>query len=319
MKKILFVLVALVFAAPAFADVDITIVQDADKCVAIISFDARSEPNLPRAFSLDIKADNDANIVEVIPHMKGVCTEAQQGYGIFPGTIQIDAEGTVTDDGTPVAPSDDPDALPGIDSNGVTIEMGSLYSPVGPASVNAPDPCGPLVSIRVDKECTLTITANVTRAGSSGVVMESPDEVVTVNLPAPLFMEGCNLVDTCIKETATERADWDSWGQPPCWCYQKQCSGDINGALFLGKPVTLADLNMFKAAFNLNNTDLAQVPDGICSDLNHAAFLGKRVTLADLNIFKLYFNAANADVPCCDDNQDCVIEATDSTYNFWTN
>jgi hypothetical protein len=42
------------------------------------------------------------------------------------------------------------------------------------------------------------------------------------------------------------------------------------------------------------------IPDGICSDLNHKPFLGKRVTLADLNIFKTYFNVMDALVPKCD-------------------
>lgn len=314
-----FLTFAILYTAPAlWASVDITVVvDDFDLCKAIISFDARSEPNLPRAFSLDIKADNDANIVEVIPHMIGVCTQIRQGYGIFPGSIQIDTEGNVTDYGSPVAPSDDPDALPGIDSNAATIEIGSLYSPVGPGSPNAPDPCGPLVSIMVNRECTLTITANVTRAGSSGVIMESTDEIVTVNLPPKISL--CPNYCCCLKSMAPEYTDWNNWGCPYCWCYRKQCHGDINGSSFLGKPVSLADLNTFKAAFNKNDIDLALVTNGICADLNHAAFLGKRVTLSDLNIFKAYFNTANANVPCCDDNQDCVIEPTDSTYNMWTN
>lgn len=314
MKKILFVLVALLFAAPVFADVDITVVQDGDNdCVAIISFDATSEPNLVRAFSLDIQADNDANIVDV--------TLLSDDYIIHPGTIVIDTEGTVQDYGSPVAPQSDlpSDTKPGLDSNGVTIEMGSLYAPVGIPTPNTPAPSGPLVSVTVDKECTLTITANVSRAGPSGLVMESPDEVVTVNLPAPLFMAGCNVVDTCIKLTAPEFNAWVSWNQPDCWCYKKQCRGDINGALFLGKPVTLADLNTFKLAFNQIDSVVAGITGGICCDLNHAPFLGKRVTLADLNIFKTYFNVVDASVPCCDANQDCIIDAGDTVYNFWTN
>jgi hypothetical protein len=313
MKKILFLLVALMFAAPAFASVDITIAQDAgNDCIAIISFDASSEPNLVRAFALDISADNDANIIGV--------TLLSTDYVIHPGTIVIDTSGNVTDYGTPVAPESDlpSDTLGGIGTGGVTIEMASLYAPVGPSSPNAPAPSGQLVSVEVDKECTLTIAANVSRAGSTGVVMESPDEVVTVNLPAGLSMTGCNVVSECLKDTSAEYTAWDSWGKPDCWCYKKQCKGDINGALFLGKPVTLADLNTFKLAFNLTDVDLVNVTDGICADLNHAAFLGKRVTLADLNTFKAYFNLADASVPCCDADEDCVLDAGDK-YNFWTN
>jgi hypothetical protein len=126
MKKILFVLVALLFAGPAWADVDITAAldaTDASECTVIISFDARSEPNLPRAFSLDIQADNDANITDV--------TLLSADYVIHPGTIAINTSGVVTDYGSPVAPQSDlpSDTKPGLDSNGVTIEMGSLYAP----------------------------------------------------------------------------------------------------------------------------------------------------------------------------------------------
>lgn len=310
MKKILFLLVALLFTAPAWADVNITSAKVDDECAAIIAFDASGEPNLVRAFALNISVDNDANIIGV---------ELLSGdYVIHPGTIVIDTSGTVQDYGTPVAPESDlpSDTLAGIGTGGVTIEMASLYAPVGPASPNAPAPSGQLVKVTVSGSCTLTVSANVSRAGSTGVVMESPDEVVTVNLPAALPIDCAD--DECLKDTAPERADWDSWEQPPCWCFKKQCRGDINGSSFLGKPITLSDLNVFKAAFNQGDEVVRGIDGGICADLNHAAFLGKRVTLSDLNVFKANFNIAEASVLCCDDNQDCVLEATDK-YNFWTN
>jgi len=51
---------------PAQADVYITAAQVGDTNEVIISFDATSETNLVRAFALDIKLDNDANIVSVM-------------------------------------------------------------------------------------------------------------------------------------------------------------------------------------------------------------------------------------------------------------
>jgi hypothetical protein len=128
--------------------------------------------------------------------------------------------------------------------------------------------------------------------------MESPDEAVTVNLPAALPIT-CAPPE-CLMNTAPEYVVWEAWGKPDCWCYRKQCNGDINGTSFLGKPVTTADLNTFKAAFNVTDTVLATVTDGICADLNHGSFLGKRVTTADLNTFKQYFNVADSLVPECD-------------------
>ena len=309
MKKILFLLVALLLTAPAWADVNIT--SAVDECGAIIAFDASGEPNLVRAFALNISVDNDANIIGV---------ELLSGdYVIHPGTIVIDTSGTVQDYGTPVAPESDlpSDTLAGIGTGGVTIEMASLYAPVGPASPNAPAPSGQLVKVTVSGDCTLTVSANVSRAGSTGVVMESPDEVVTVNLPAGLPI--ICAPDECLKDTDPGYDAWkNTWGSPDCWCFKKQCKGDINGASFLGKPVTLADLNTFKLAFNQIDSVVAGIAGGICCDLNHTAFLGKRVTLADLNTFKLYFNVLEASVPCCDADGDCVLDSGDN-YNFWTN
>jgi len=285
-----FLIVAVLYmAAPARADVDINASVGLE-CDVIISFDARSEPNLPRAFSLDIRADNDANIVDV--------TLLSSDYIIFPGTIQIDAQGNVTDYGSPVAPQSDlpGGTLPGIDSNGITIELASLYSPVGPGSPNAPDPCAPLVSVTVDKSCTLTITANVPRAGSSGVVMESPDEAVTVNLPAlPGIFVTC---DDC--GCYCGRPDYDLWvllGRPECWCYSRQCRGDIDGKKYGPFWVQILDLNIFKTAFN--KTDAALPPNGVCADLDHIKYGPFRVNVVDLDIFKQYFNKLEDQVPEC--------------------
>lgn len=302
MKKILIALVVLVFAAPAMATVTITATQTPDTNEVVISFTS-DETNRIRAFGLDVQLNNDANIVAVIPAMAGVCTETDKGYGIFPGTIQIDALGNITDVGSIAAEYGDlpGDTLPGPpDGNGVTLEAASLYAPVG-SDVNAPLQSGVLCTLILDADTCLTISANVSRAGPTGVVMENPDEVVTVVYPSECIEyvhPGPGI--ECMKDTAPEYADWGAWGKPDCWCYAKQCRGDINGQSFFGKPVVLSDLNIFKLAFNKTDLELAQVTDGICADLNHASFFGKRVVLSDLNIFKLYFNLLEAQVPECD-------------------
>lgn len=305
MKKILLALVVLVFATPALADVNITIAQVGEPCDGRvqISYDATGEANLVRAFGLDVTLDNDANVVSA--------TGMSADYWVYPGTIQIAADGTITDMGTIAAEYGDlpGDTLPGpSDGNGVTLEAASLYAPVGPGSPNAPAKTGILAEIVVDANTTLCITANVSRAGATGVVMEDPDQVVTVNVVPPcLFINvpDDDVEPECMKSTHPDYPEWEAVGKPLCWCYRKQCRGDINGSSFLGKPVTGADLIAFKAAFNL-----AVLPaDGECSDLNRSAFLGKRVTGADLIIFKQYFNIAEASVPECDDEH----------INFWTN
>lgn len=300
MKKILIVFVALLFTVPALADVNITAAVDAEEsCLVIISFDASGEPNLARAFSLNIQADNDANITEVL------LLNAE--YDIHPGTIVIDTSGIVQDQGTPVAPQSDlpSDTLAGLDSNGVTIEMASLYAPVGPGSPNAPSPSGDLVSVRVDADCTLTITANVSRAGPAGVVMESPDEVVVVNLPGPITVTACAIL--CYS-SQPDAAEWDLLDQPECWCYARQCRGDADGLPY-GKNaywVSLPDLAVLKVAWGLTKEQIAgqvETTTGMeyaCADFDHLPY-GKnvyRVSLPDLDILKLNWSSATTPGDC---------------------
>ena len=96
MKKILLTLAVLMLASPAWAVVDITAVVDGNKVA--ISYDARTEAELPRAFSLNIQLDDGASIVDVI--------DVNPDFPIHPGTISIDLSGPepVIDYGTPVAP-----------------------------------------------------------------------------------------------------------------------------------------------------------------------------------------------------------------------
>jgi len=261
MKKILFVLVALMFAAPAWAVVDISMAQVEDGNEVIISITS-DEANLVRAYGLDIKltqntavvdSDPDPNILEV--------TALNPGYWVFPGTIQIDAGGNITNPGSPVAEYGDltSDTLAGLDSNGVTVELASLYAPVGPSSPNAPVQNGVLLSVKVSDSACITITANVSRAGATGVVMEDPDEVVAVNLPAEL----------CI-EVITE--------QPTCWT-PTECAGQPVGDATCDGAVNLADLLALKAAWGQAAPWTAPY---CCADFNQSG----AVNLGDLLILK---------------------------------
>jgi len=253
MKRLFLASVFFMLVAPAWADVNITAAVDYfNSCRVIISFDASGEPNLVRAFSLDIQTDNDANIIDV--------ELLSNDYIIHPGTIVIDAQGEVTDYGSPVAAQSDlpGGTLGGIGTSGVTIEMASLYAPVGPASPNAPSPSGQLVAVTVSRNCTLTVTANVSRAGPAGVVMESPDEVVTVNLPAPVVITACSMM-TC----------WDYEGQP---CGDSDGSGSVN----------FADLVALKASWLKNDPDPLYNP---CADFTQDG----AVNFADLVRLKAYW------------------------------
>jgi hypothetical protein len=196
MKKVIFALVALLIAAPAWADVLITC-EDQGGGVVQISYDATGEdPNLVRAFALDITV-SDGNIIDAN------CAD-NVDYYIYPGSIVI-VDGEVTDYGSCVASSDYPGTLGGLGTGGVTLEMGSLYADTDPEHPSPPPASGVLCTLTVDTSCTVTINDNVIRGG---VVMEDPDDDVGTNLPSQ-----CDVVI----------------GPPYPACWDKtQCHGDAD-------------------------------------------------------------------------------------------
>ena len=277
MKKILLTLVVLVFASPALAAVNITLSHVEDTNVVTISWDATGEANLIRAFGLNVQLSNDANIISA--------TGLSEDYWVYPGTIQIAADGTISFMGSIAAEYGDlpSDTLVGPpDGNGVTLEAASLYAPPGDEA-NEPPQFGDLAEIIVGgKDCVLCVTANVSRAGASGVVMENPDEVVTV-------VYACidvNLPEGGPGDCYEGQPDHDQFlvvGSPDCWCNVRQCHGDGDGVLE-GDPkggyfyVGAGDLNILLAAWKVLEPAVAPTPsgpgitsvaDGACADFDH--------------------------------------------------
>lgn len=241
MKKIVLTLAMLMLASPAWAAVNITAAQVGDTNEIVISY--ASTGVLPRAFSLNLQLDEpNSSIVSV--------GNVNADFPIHPGTISIDLSGPEPsiDYGTPVAPQSDlpSDTLPGLGTTGVTIEMGSLYAPTGPGSPNAPDPNGVLLSIILagDPGSTicLTITGNVARAGSDGVVLEDPDLDPDASFPAPV----CVLLPQAY---------------PPCWDLLTQCHGDTNN----DTTVNITDFFALKDSWTKSDPDPLYNP---CADFN---------------------------------------------------
>jgi hypothetical protein len=118
-----------------------------------------------------------------------------------------------------------------------------------------------------------------------------------------------------------EYTDWETWGKPDCWCFPRQCKGDINGLKTGPFWVQQLDRDIFRAAFNKNDTALATVElygmKGICADIDHIKTGPFRVGQLDRDIFRAYFNKGEVSVPCCDANGDCTLDASDK-FNFWT-
>jgi hypothetical protein len=160
--------------------------------VVSINYDASAEPNLVRGFALNVTA-TDANITDV--------TDVHDKYYIYPGTIQIDANGDVTSWGTPVAPNSAPDNPGQLGTGSIVLEMGSLYKH-GDDS-NAPGATGLLCKVTVDGSCTLSMSANATRGG---VVLENGNAATVNATPCVVTVSG-----------------------PPCWDYDCFECGDADG------------------------------------------------------------------------------------------
>ncbi len=307
MRKVSLILAVLLFAAPAWAaNVTVTATQVGDTNEVTITY--VTDGNLPRAFALAVEVNDGVTIDILTPNHEGESTVALKGYGIFPGTIDINDSGDVNDYGTPVAPNTPPDNPGQLGSSSIVIEMGSLYDVND--SNNAPSQSGTLCSFNVSGECYVNLAEEDTYRG--GIVMEDPDETPSVAL------NGCWVIlqnDCLIGGNAgtKEKSDWDDWGKPDCWCYQYQCRGDINGQKTTLWRVQSKDLTIFRAAFFQKDPELAAIPNGICADLNHVKTTLWRVQSKDLTIFRTYFFVKDPGVPPCDE-----APIITGPYNFWT-
>jgi hypothetical protein len=313
MRKISLILVILVLTAPAWADVNITIEESGDPCSYNINYEVTGADLTTgvRAFALDIYVVGGPNIVEVNDFHAGESDVATaRGYGIFPSNFasDIDPEDPDWDAGgyTPLGNDEDypDDTLDGLDTNGITVEMGALY--VG--ETNEPLASGTLLEITLSEECDdrIMVTLNQIRGA---IVLEDNSSPSADNLP---YTYTC-AVDCLIGGNAgpNEYADWVYFGKPSCWCYRKQCRGDSNGALTGPWPVAIPDLSAFKLAYN--KIEALLPPGGICSDYDHKTTGPWRVAIPDLTIFKLYYNKIDALVPPCDS-----APVITGPYNYWT-
>ena len=160
MRKVFFAMIVAMFAAPLWANVIITATDLGDGVVAIDYNNVESE-QLVRAFALDIKVNNGV-ITNISDYVIG---DENYGYGIFPANfsryITVLETGLVESwedpNYTPVADCNDPGALGGLDTNGITIEMGSLYKTAAPLQA------GRLCKVTCSESCLLNVTTNATR------------------------------------------------------------------------------------------------------------------------------------------------------------
>jgi len=297
MKKTIVALSVVMLTAPAWAGVAITVTDLGDGMAGI----DYSGTELVRAFALDITVD--AGTIDAISDF--AVGDDNNGYGIFPASfsrnIVVDpVTGDVSDWAvagyTPVADSGDPGALGGIGTDGITIEMGSLYD------TRAPALSGRLCVITCSEPCKVTVTTNATRGN---VVLEDASEAV-VDLAGATEIQ----IAGAGGYTGPQPEEWLAVGQPDCWLSSlnpRQCHGDADGTS-QGKNkfwVSTNDLDVLIASWNKTFAELdGQMVGGvplICGDFDHTA-QGKqefRVSTNDLDILIANWQAADAPAPDC--------------------
>ena len=293
MRKTFFVLVVAMLTTPVWAAVTIT-ATDLGEGVVAIDYSS-DEIELARAFALDITVD--AGTIDAISDF--AVGDDNNGYGIFPANfsryITVDpATGEVSDWSvagySPVADGNDPGALGGLGTNGITIEMGSLYG------TQAPPNQGRLCTVTCSETCLLTVTTNATRGN---VVLEDASEA-TVDLTAATNVQ--ITIGAIASYTGPQMDEWIAVGKPDCWCASinpRQCHGDADGASQGPNTywVSTNDVDILIAAWNKPLASL--IGNQICADFDHLSQGEYRVSTNDLDILIANWQLADAPAPDC--------------------
>jgi hypothetical protein len=297
MKRVFLALVVVLLATPAWASISITVTDIGDGKAAI----DYSGTELARAFALDVTLD--AGTIDAISDF--AVGDDNNGYGIFPANfsrnITVDAvTGEVSDwavEGyTPVADPNDPGALGGLGTNGITIEMGSLYETEAPALD------GRLCVITCSEPCKVTVTTNAIRGN---VVLEDASEA-TVDLSGATDVQ----IGGAISYTGPQPDEWQAVGKPDCWIAginARQCKGDADGTSqgLQSYWVSTKDLDVLIAAWNKTFAEIdGQMAGGvplICADFDHLSqgLQKYRVSTNDLDILIANWQAADGPAPDC--------------------
>ncbi|MBN2182968.1 MAG: hypothetical protein JW715_13740 [Sedimentisphaerales bacterium] len=292
MRKVIFPILVVLFATPVWATISITALDMGEGVVAI----NYSGDELARAFALDITVDTGV-IQSIDGYARG---DDNNGYGIFPANFSRyitvldtgEVESWDESDYSPVADANDPGALGGLGTGGITIEMGSLYD------TQAPPKTGTLCTVTCSESCLLTVTTNATRGN---VVLEDATE-------ADVNLDGATDVPinagATTDYTGAQPEQWVAVGKPDCWVSKinpRQCHGDADG-LAQGKQqfwVSTNDLDILIAAWNKPLSELTG--NQICADFDHMP-QGKqqfRVSTNDLDILIANWNVANSPAADC--------------------
>jgi len=289
MRKFSLILALLLMTAPAWARVDIICTQDENE-VTVSYVVVGEEPNEVRAFALDITLSNDVNIIGIGTYKTGESESSDRGYGIFPSSfaqnINPDSPDWDDEDYSPLAnPEDYPDdTLEGLDTNGITVELGSLYDGDG----NKPANSGVLLSFYVERiDCDVTITQNQIRGG---VVLTDPNATVSDFNSPVVQLKFCLAVGEWVGGNLITQAMYDKWvevGMPDCWCYGCHWRGDTDGDC----DVDSDDIMVFIAGWNV-------YMNGYCADTDNDGDVDSDNVMAAIGGWNFgCFDTENPDYP----------------------
>jgi hypothetical protein len=164
----------------ATARAEVRVFVQGSNGVALINYECTAG-EVVRAFALDVSVDR-GEIIGIFGFFRGVSQPGATGYGIFPASFRdhiVVGSGTEVDwtvsDYTPLAVvADSPsDTLPGLNSTGVTLELGGLWDPTVPASF--PGLTGILCALSLSQPANVSVAANTSRAG---IVSAFPESVI---------------------------------------------------------------------------------------------------------------------------------------------
>jgi hypothetical protein len=305
MKKMTFVIAAFMFmvAAPVIAGTATITVVDVGAGSGWAEIRYSADANIS-AFALDVTVSA-GTITQIGNYFIGECNDTLKGYGIFLGTIDILDTGEVNDWGTPIGQVADlpGDTKPGLGNNGVTVEMGALYT-----TGKRPSRTGTLCRLKCSSSCNMTVAGNV---GRGKVVQENGTQATLVltgatNIPIVVQTQVqvpniVGLVESAA-ETAltnvgltvgTQTYEWHNsvdcevlgqnpasgtfvppgsavsmniarnWTFPACWNYVTQCNGDTNNDV----AVDTVDWPKFRDGFGKTYPN-ATYQANACGDFN---------------------------------------------------
>jgi len=311
MKKLVILLAALALAAPLrAADVTITCTAETDDSTGKWVRVDFSNPSGPAVHMAGLGMNLQVNNACVIDQIKDFPAQGATvptstvptGYAVYMGNIKFSGDGSqVTAFGNPVAPAIAPGALGGLNTAGITVEMGALYKHVGGTP---PPDSGTLFRIHVKPPFPAPLSANVSIAAENtrgGIILEG-----TPPVQANLVSVGCTINFECYVGAADYTAQWVVVGKPDCWCFKRQCHGDQDNLQY-GKSkvwVGAPELTVLTAAWQKTAAQIigqSTDPDGggplgpvlwACADFDHLPY-GKtnaRVAAPDLTILTTYWN-----------------------------